>query len=304
MILDLTISVKIMFTGNPKRGRYATKQSMYSGVPEPVFFFQYQDRTYTDADSLDIDSVLEDFEKSQVHVDKKVTKEDLKKILEKNKDQMGKPLERGIPKGAIIPTPKIETCSNYLVNDVLNSVAQFSGNATEISDMGHVQNRNVQASYNYLESGHVTQSSLSMIENSNVSDCAMIMTYSVNARMSTQDTNMVVSGSQSGLKVVPEQNHMHFYNHSTHGINAGKQPNVGVDISMHDTETFGSMFENYDPQAMLNQVTSSIAGPSVTSLNSTECVDTSSHQVLDKPAYIDAAILDLIQSKDIISERR
>lgn len=284
---------------------------MFLGVPEPVFFYQYQDKTFTDTNSLDIDSVLDDFEKSQVHVDKKVTKEDLKKILEKNKDQMGKPLLRGIPKGAILPAPKIETCrNNFLVNDGLNSLTQFSVHASGLSEMCQVQNRNVQSSYNYLETGHVTQSSaLSMIENSNVSDSAMIMTYSVNARMSTQDTNLVVSGSQNGLKVVPQHDHMNFYNHSTDGTNAGKQSNVEVDVPMHDSETFCSMFESYDPQAMINQVTSSIttpsiAGPSITSLNNTEVVDTSLHQVVEKPVYIDATILDLIQSKDIIDENR
>lgn len=95
---------KVVVQGNPKRGRYAgpLKQSL---VPEPLFFVQYQDQAFSSPNSLNLDSVIEDFTKT--FTDKTVCKEDIKKVFEKNTEQMGRPLNKALPKCATFPFAKV-----------------------------------------------------------------------------------------------------------------------------------------------------------------------------------------------------
>lgn len=93
------LSVCVFLSGNPKRGRYRYSKEP-AEVPEPEMFVQYQDEAYSKPEELDIDTVLENFEKTQSG--KKVKKEDLKKVLKKNKDHMGSSLTDGVPKGTTV----------------------------------------------------------------------------------------------------------------------------------------------------------------------------------------------------------
>lgn len=261
-------------TGNPKRGRQTAKESPYSSVPEPVFYLQYQDKTYTDACSLDIDSVLEDFEKSQNN--KKITKEELKKILEKNKDQMGKPLEKGIPKGAILPVPKVaeDSCETFSVEDMLNPIPP----STQIHvpsepspsygfGMSACSKENV---FGFISMGQTTLGSSSAVnmEMVNQFNSTMITTYTVNAKMSTQSPDMVSCINEASSQGTVAGGHLSisdFYNHTSsrlgEGVFSENQCNVTdreqVQLSESDSDSFSSMFDDYDPQDMLNQIPAS-----------------------------------------------
>lgn len=282
-----------IISGNPKRGRHAPKESVYSAVPEPVFFLQYQDKTFSDADSLDIDSVLEDFEKSQL--EKKVTKEELKKILEKNKDQMGKPLEKGIPKGAIIPVPKPaeQNCESF--------ASHTSCSSTQYAQLD--QNDTNNCSYTTAE--QVTQnSSVSSVENIN---SALITTYSVNSRMSAFNMEMITNGCEESeedacARAVGQINVEDFYNQPVH---QNGRLITGVFVNNHsgaqeqgqlpesDTDSFCNMFENYDPQSMLNPIP-----PSERNLNCSDG-ETSIKSEGVKPAVTDTDIQNQNESREV-----
>lgn len=238
---------------------------MYTAVPPPVFFLQYQDKTFSDADSLDIDAVLEDFEKSQL--DKKVTKEELKKILEKNKDQMGKPLEKGIPKGAIIPVPKPAEQNGE------SFASQMSGSSTQYAHLDQNNMNNI----SYTTAEQVTQnSSVGSVESIN---SAMITTYSVNTRMSAFNMEMMTNRCEESeedacARAVCQINVEDFYNQPVHQ-NGRLISGVFVDnhssaqeqgqLPESETDSFCNMFESYDPQSMLNPIP-----PSETNLNGSD----------------------------------
>ena len=83
-----------IFVGNPKRGRQSSSDpAKPSPLPEPVVYFQYQDRSYMSEEVINLDALLDAFEDNLPDTIK-VKKEDLKKILEKNTENMGRPLEK------------------------------------------------------------------------------------------------------------------------------------------------------------------------------------------------------------------
>lgn len=75
-------------------------------VPEPGFFLQYGNEAYSKPEELDMDVVLENFEKTKAI--KRVSKEDLRKVLKKNIGQMGRPLNNGVPKGATVSNKNVK----------------------------------------------------------------------------------------------------------------------------------------------------------------------------------------------------
>ncbi|XP_060582384.1 uncharacterized protein LOC132738804 [Ruditapes philippinarum] len=263
--------------GNPKRGRHAAKESPYSGVPEPVFYLQYQDKTFADACSLDIDSVLEDFEKS--HNNTKVTKEELKKILEKNKDQMGKPLEKGIPKGAILPVAKVteDNCETFAVEDMLNPIPPSTRMPSDVPQgYGYgMQGCSKENTISFMSNGQplLCSSGAMNMEMANQFNTSMVTTYTVNSKMTTQSPGLVPCINEAINQNSTTSGHLNvsdFYNHTdvkngrvhvNEAVFSENQYNVNntrpVQLSDSDSDSFSSMFGDYDPQAMLNQIPAS-----------------------------------------------
>ena len=122
------IVIFLFHLGNPKRGRYKTSKGT-NEVPEPEMFVQYQNVAYSKPDDVDIETVLANFERTQLG--RKVAKEELKKVLKKNKEQMGRPLTNGVPKGAMLSekhtnhitvSPVIEpSCDKNIVQTYLSA---------------------------------------------------------------------------------------------------------------------------------------------------------------------------------------
>lgn len=112
------------FTGNPKRGRYLTTQDS-EVIPEPEVFVHYQDNSYSRAEEIDIDTVIDNF-RNTLNA-KKVSKEDLKKVLRKNTDQMGRPLSIKNPKDAEVFKKK----SAELANNIDDGKSQMAERSIE-----------------------------------------------------------------------------------------------------------------------------------------------------------------------------
>lgn len=173
--------------------------------------------------------MLDDFEKS--HYDKAVKKEDLRKIFEKNKDQMGKPLEKGIPKGAIIPVRKTSDKTHDNVPSSKPNDTKYSA-----SDALNLQFLMSSQAFSSLSSPvSAVSSSNSILSSANLE---MINGQYSSFHASRSDGNNCASS-------LPVSNESNMNSVSVSLLQPIPSPRI-------DSQNFCSMFENYDPQSFLN----------------------------------------------------